>query len=152
MIIMSKFYSKLFDRSSKIRENNYKLGKSITKWKEEIKNKWDGLEIISIRVPDSSSAPLSLGEKFVVEIMLNTSDIPAENIGIDLVLGQKENNTVSKIYHTEELNLVNQSGVKATFSCSFTLKVSGVFDFAFRIFPKADFLPHRQDFNLVKWV
>ena len=96
--------------------------------------------------------PLRLGDDFDVEITLNTNDIPVENIGIDLILGQKENDIVNKIYHTEQLNLKKQSGAKATFSCTFTLKVSGVFDFAFRIFPKADFLPHRQDFNLVKWV
>jgi hypothetical protein len=52
----------------------------------------------------------------------------------------------------EELKLKNSSGTKATYSGNLTLKMSGVFDFAFRIFPKAEFLAHRQDFNLVKWV
>ena len=147
-----KFYTKLFNRSREIRNNDFELAEKIKDWKEDILKKWDGLEVVKVRLPDSSSKPLNLGEDFIVEITLNTNDIPAGNIGIDIVLGQKVNDRVEDIYHVEDLKLINESGNKASYSCSITLNVSGVFDFAFRIFPKADFLAHRQDFNLVKWV
>ena len=148
----NQFYNKLFERHHSIRENNYEPAKEIRRWKEKITANWDNIEVLSIRIPDSSASPLSLGDEFTVEIVLNTNEIPAENIGIDLVIGQKDNDRVTEIYQKEELYLIKKSGIKATYSTSKKMKVSGVFDFAFRIFPKADFLAHRQDFNLVKWI
>jgi phosphorylase/glycogen(starch) synthase len=148
----NKFYTKLFNSSKAIRKNDFELAEIIKDWKEDILKKWEGVEVVSVRLPDSSSKPLNLGEDFIVEITLNTNAIPAENIGIDIVMGQKVNDRVEDIFHIEGLKLKNNSGVKTIYSCSVTMKVSGVFDFAFRIFPKADFLAHRQDFNLVKWV
>lgn len=146
------FYSKLFSRGKAMRENDFSLAHQIRNWKQSILEKWDGVEVISIRIPNSTTRPLNLGEDFTVEIALNTNGIHPENIGIDIVIGQKVNDKVEDLYHKEELKLLNNSGVKAIFACAITQKVSGVFDFAFRIFPKAAFLPHRQDFSLVKWI
>jgi phosphorylase/glycogen(starch) synthase len=146
------FYSKLFSRGKAMRDNDFALAHQIRNWKHSIVEKWAGVEVISIRLPNSTSKPLNLGEDFSVEIVLNTNGIQPENIGIDIVIGQKVNDKVEDIYHKEELKLLNNSGVKAVYACAITQKVSGVFDFAFRIFPKAVFLPHRQDFNLVKWI
>ena len=147
-----KFYNKLFERSRSIRSNNFKLAREISQWKDSISAKWDKVEVISVRLPDSSSSPMKLGDRFDVEIQLNTNHIPAENIGVDIVLGRNISDGEKEIFLVEELSLINSSGTKAVYSCSITLKMSGVFNFAFRIFPKADFLAHRQDFNLVKWV
>ncbi len=148
----NNFYSKLFTRGKSMREDNFALAYKIRNWKQDIQEKWNGVEVISVRIPNSNSNPLNLGDEFKVEITLNNNGIHSENIGIDIVIGQKVNDKVEDIFHKEELKLVSNSGVKAIYSCSITLKVSGVFDFAFRIYPKADFLPHRQDFDLVKWV
>lgn len=128
------------------------MAEKISSWKEEISEKWDQVEVVSVRLPDSSSSPMSLGDQFDVEIQVNTNHIPAKNIGIDIVIGQNKEDGEKEISHVEELKLINSSGTKATYSCAITLKMSGVFNFAFRIFPKAEFLAHRQDFNLVKWV
>ncbi len=148
----NNFYSKLFKRGKALTENEYSLANTIRKWKQDVLEKWEGVEVISVRIPNSTSRPLNLGDEFNVEITLNNNGIHSENIGIDIVIGQKVKDKVENIFHKEELKLVSNSGVKAIYSCSIILRVSGVFDFAFRIFPKAEFLPHRMDFNLVKWV
>ena len=147
-----RFYSKLFVRSKMIRSNSFKMAEKISDWKEEVAGKWDGVEVVSVRLPDSSSKPMSLGDKFNVEIQVNTNHIPAQNIGIDIVIRKTKDDGEKEISHVEELKLINNSGTKATYSSNITLNMSGVYNFAFRIFPKAEFLAHRQDFNLVKWV
>lgn len=147
-----KFYGKLFERSKMIRSDHFKMAEKISNWKKEISAKWDQMEVISVRLPDSSSSPMSLGDKLNVEIQLNTNHIPANNIGIDIVIGQNGGDGEKEISHVEELKLKNSSGTKATYSGNLTLNMSGMYNFAFRIFPKAEFLAHRQDFNLVKWV
>ena len=39
-----------------------------------------------------------------------------------------------------------------TYYCEIPITSAGVFDFAFRIFPKNNLLPHRQDFSILKWI
>ncbi|MCD4789250.1 MAG: alpha-glucan family phosphorylase [Bacteroidales bacterium] len=147
-----KFYNKIFKRSRIVRADNYKQAKKINAWKQEINKKWKGVEVVSVKIPDSSVKPLNLGDDFIAEVTLNTNGIPADNIGVDIVFGQKEHDQVKSIVHKEELKLIKNTATKAIFKCSIVATITGVYDYAFRIYPKADFLPHRQDFNLVKWV
>ena len=147
-----RFYNKLFDRSKMINESNYKKAHQISKWKHDLLQNWKNLEVVSVKVPDSSVKPMNLGEKFIAEVVINTNGIYAENIGVDVVFGNKENDVVREIKRTEKMILSGKSKNKATYSCAVTLSGSGVYDYAFRIYPVADFLPHKQDFNLVKWV
>jgi hypothetical protein len=39
-----------------------------------------------------------------------------------------------------------------TFTCDIPIDQPGVYNYVFRLFPKNSLLPHRQDFNLVKWI
>ncbi len=104
-----------------------------------------------MRFPDTSSEPLKLGQNFNVEVVINRNQISSENIGVDLILGNKENGIVTSIYLSEELKLVRNEGERAIFAGSVHLTVAGIFDFAVRIFAKIDLLNNRQDVNLVKW-
>lgn len=135
-----------------MKDSKYKQAKKIRKWKDEIRLHWGKLEVVSVKVPDSSEKPMNLGDKFVAEVVINTNDIPIENIGVDVVFGHKKNDVVSEIVRSERMKVNGKTGNNARFTCAITLSGSGVYDYAFRIFPIADFLPHQQDFNLVKWV
>ena len=90
--------------------------------------------------------------RFQVEVIIDTNGIDPADIGIDLIMGQKEFDKVEKIYQQKNLKLTVSEGSEATFYTSINVTDAGVFDFAFRIYPKRDFLPHRQDFSLVKWI
>jgi phosphorylase/glycogen(starch) synthase len=147
-----RFYNKLIDRNTQMKDSKYLQAKQISKWKNEISLHWSQLEVVSVKVPDSSEKPLNLGDKFIAEVVINTNNIPIENIGMDVVFGHKNMDVVSEIVRSERMKASGKVGKNARFTCSITLSGSGVYDYAFRIFPIADFLPHQQDFNLVKWV
>lgn len=148
----NEFYQPLFERSELISKNNYQLANDIEEFKNHIRNNWDGIEVKSVRLPDSSLKPLKLGDEFTVEVDMETNGIKPENIGIDIVLGQKELDRLTKIYQRDVLQLLSVKNNIATYGCKIAINDSGVFDFAFRIFPASEFLVHRQDFYLVKWI
>jgi phosphorylase/glycogen(starch) synthase len=50
------------------------------------------------------------------------------------------------------MNLISSEKNIAVFECNIPINQPGVFDFVFRLFPKSPLLPHRQDFNLVRWI
>jgi len=147
-----KFYNKLFERIKKVRNENLKLAFEMEAWKKGILERWNGIEIISVRLPDSNTRPLDLGEQFEVELVVGTNGIDPEYLGIEIIFGQKVMDQVTEIYKRYDLELLRSNGSKATFGCSINLVEAGVFDFAFRIYPVHEDLPHRQDFPLLKWI
>ncbi len=146
-----KYYSKLFKRSSDMQVNNYELARQITTWKRKMIRGWDSIEIVSLMVPNSTDKPLHIGDVFTAEIIIDTNELSPEDIGIELLLGQKVNDEVKNLILSEIMIMSGATGSIATFRTEIPMIKAGVYDFAFRIFPQKDFLPHRMDFNLVKW-
>lgn len=148
----SKFYNKLFDRSNMLKTDNFQQLKELTSWKLRFIRAWENIEIMAMKVPDSTNKPLKLGEKFAAEVELDLGPIAPENIGIEIMFGQKEMDVVRKAFFKQELDVKHIDGQKATFGCDIFVTRAGVFDYALRMFVKHPLLPHRQDFNLVRWL
>ena len=103
-------------------------------------------------LPHSTIKPLVLGESYKAEIILDLNELSATDIGVEVILGQKENDEVKEIVYKEEMKITKTAKNQVSFRCEIPAVRSGVFDYAFRVFPKNPLLPHRQDFNLVKWI
>jgi len=148
----AKFYNKLFTRSAMLAENNYQQLKGLTSWKLKTLRAWNSIEVIEVSLPDSTNKPLKLGEKFMASITLDIAELDPENIGIEILFGQKEMDVVKKIFFNQDMEIIHREDKKITFSSQIFVTHSGVFDYAFRLYVKNTLLPHRQDFNLIKWL
>jgi len=147
----SKFYTKLADRSTLLQENENEAVRSLASWKFRMLRNWDSMEVLEVIFPSSTSKALHLGDKFEAELILNLGDIAPDDIRIEMISGQKTNDYMIAPQAIRELQLQKVEGNIAHFSIELTTSLAGVFDFAFRITPKHALLPHRMDFNLVKW-
>lgn len=148
----SKFYNSLYSRKNLFVENNYALAKKMASWKIKVINGWNDVEVVSMNLPDLNTNPLNLGDVFKIEISLNINGLNANDIGIEIIIGQKVNDEVKSIFRKEELYIKNQQKNIITYYGEVSSKNAGVYDYAFRIYPKNDLLPHRMDFPLVKWI
>ena len=148
----SKLYNKLFKRSEILKENDYKTLKDLSAWKMRVLRAWNSIEVVDMKIPDSTIKPMRLGEKFIAEITLDLAEVSADNIGIEVLFGQKEMDRVNNIFFKQDLILKQINGNRVTFTCEIFVTRSGVFDYAFRMYVKNPLLPHRQDFNLIKWL
>jgi len=149
---MNQFYLKLFERTKKLSENDYEAAKKISSWKKKMVRGWESIQVVSVNFPDSTKRPFKLGEKFVAEICLNLNELSPEDIGIEVLFGHKEMDEVKEIFYNMEMKLISKDNSIATYQTEIFVTHSGVFDYAFRMFPKNPMLPHRQDFNLVRWL
>ena len=147
-----KFYNKMNIRLSKLKANNYEKAGEIANWKTKLLHSWTNIKVVSLALPDSTKRPLVSGENFKAEITLDLSNLNASEIGVEVLFGQKENDKVEKIIFTKQLVLKEFEKSIAKYVCNFEILKPGVFDYVFRIYPKNELLPHRQDFCLVKWV
>lgn len=147
-----KYYNKLFTRSQQIRQDDYRLAREIEAWKNHVRDGWHHLEVKRVAVPDPVKQPLSLGKDFMAELELKLNGIAATDVGVDILFGQKELDSVNKIMLKKEMTLVDSANGIAKFTCKIPMEKIGVYHYAFRLFPKHAWLAHRQDFNLMKWI
>jgi len=147
-----RFYNHMFDRTHLLVENKYKTAKEIARWKQRLIRGWESIEVISTKITDSNNSPLVIGESFAAEIVLNMNELSENDIGIEIIFGQRVNDEVAHITYKQEMQMMEHDDNRVRFYCEIQSDKAGVFDYAFRIYPKNPLLPHRQDFNLIKWI
>ncbi len=147
-----QYYNPLFKRSHLMTAKNYEMARHIASWKRKVIRGWDKISVVSVAIPDSNHKPLSLGESFKAEIVLELNDLTGSDLGIEVLFGKKVNDEVKEPTFIEEMTMVKNEKNFVTFACDIPINQAGVHDFVFRLFPKSPLLPHRQDFSLVKWM
>ena len=144
-----RFYGKLADHTQKIKASNFNLGSKMAAWKADIWNKWDHIEVADMEVYDTDNYALPFGHPFNARIKLNLNGVGAKHIGIEVLFFKRTEDNLLQIGKVITMDLKEQDGHSATFECNTDPMISGVYEYGFRLFPKHESLPHRQDFPLV---
>jgi len=147
-----RYYNRMLKRSKVIIGKNYEMARHIASWKRKILRGWDSIEVLSVKIPDSTQKPLELGQQFHAEIILDLNELSGTDIGIEVLFGKKVNDVVKEPIFIREMQLEKVERNIVSFSCEVAITHAGVYDYVFRLYPKNPLLPHRQDFNLVKWI
>jgi phosphorylase/glycogen(starch) synthase len=147
----TKYYYKLAERFALLKEDDNAAMRRLASWKFRMLRNWDGIEIVDVILPNPASQVLNLGDLFVAELILNLGDIAPDDVMVEMISGQKVNDQMVEPQQIRELHLTKVDGNLSHFLIEVETSLAGVFDFAFRITPKNPLLPHRMDFNLVKW-
>lgn len=148
----NKFYKKQITRYKELQEDNNRIAKTILDWKSKINENWDKITIIGVEYPDSNARPLELGEKFNVKLKLDLHNLNAKDIGVEILLGRKNDDGNEELMFVFNLKLSKETDNTAIFKREIPITMAGIYDFTFRVYPKNELLPHRMDFPLVKWI
>ncbi|MDD4970448.1 MAG: alpha-glucan family phosphorylase [Paludibacter sp.] len=149
---ISRFYTKLATRSGLLKANKFAKAKEIAAWKEKIAKGWDNIEVSTMDVPEKLTHNPEVGEVYSINITIDVHEINDKGIGVELVSTKLGKNNVDTLYEVQELKLVKTEGTKLFFNLEFQLNMAGTFKYGFRMFPKNEDLPHRQDFCYVRWI
>ena len=147
----SRFYNPMRDRFAKISKDNNKLAKEIAAWKEDVVNKWDGVRVVSVSKPDDvTSGSIMSGKKYTIQYVIDENGLD-DALGLELITLQTDSNGQDHIHKVEPFKMVKREGNLYTFELEHMLGYAGSFKVAYRLYPKNENLPHRQDFCYVKW-
>ena len=147
-----KFYQKEAKRSALLQKNNYEKAKEIAAWKEAVAERWDAIEVVSSKKDEAMiNGSISSGVTYHAEFVVDEKGLD-DAIGMELVTVRVDANGREHIYSVEPLKVTKREGNLYTFEVTHKLSNAGSFKVAYRIFPKNDLLPHREDFCYVKWV
>ena len=146
-----QYYYPQQKRSALIRANHFEKAIALSQWKKKVRQEWAHIRIEKTATPHKNNQLISLGNTYESTIQLYLSELTPEDIGLELVVTQKEDGQV-KIHQLIQAKLVDFSNRIATYKITSVTEDAGVFMIALRVYPKHDLLPHRQDFPLVKWL
>ncbi len=154
----NKFYRPLADRTRYISENQFEKAKELAAWKEQTVAGWDGVEVVSIAMTDTKGQALTgpslllNGNEVTIEIVIDRKEMK-ENLGIDMVLTSYDPEThTNRFVASTELTLAKEEGSRLYFSDRYVIRQSGIFSYAFRMFPKNKDMAHRMDFAYIRWI
>ncbi len=149
---VERFYTKLAKCHATLEANDFAKAKQIAAWKEKVATGWDGIEVVSKDIPEKFLINPQVAEDYKMNIVIDTQSIDDNGIGLEFVATKVGKNNEDVLYDVQEFKLEKTEGTKMYFSLDYQMNMAGAFKFGFRMFPKNDDLPHRQDFCYVRWV
>ncbi len=148
----NNFYNPLLKRKKQFYKDDFSAAKSLVAWKKKLSKAWEDISIDSLIIPDADNKPLEFGKHFIAEISLNIPGLDPSDLGVEIIMGNKANGEVKKVSMKYQLTRIPSEEGKAKFRCEFPLEHTGVYDYAFRLYPCNKLLKYRMDFPLVKWI
>ncbi|HEX3007078.1 MAG TPA: alpha-glucan family phosphorylase, partial [Bacteroidales bacterium] len=151
---VDQYYNNLYQRSELMKKDDYELAKDLSSWKKKVFRAWESIEVISVKLPDISKEPIVLGKNYVGDVILDLNELSVDDIGLEIVIAEiiSPDSDKVKVIFVQEFKLFSLEGKIATYKVDIVPVKTGAYDFGIRIFPKNPALPHKQDFNLVKWI
>ncbi|NLO70013.1 MAG: glycosyltransferase family 1 protein [Porphyromonadaceae bacterium] len=147
-----RFYNKQAKRTALLKAKNFEKAKEISAWKEKIASSWDSFEVVSMDLPDKLIHNPQVGEDYNISVVIDVKNSTEKGLGIELLAIKTDANNQPLVADADELTLVKTEGTKLHFNINYQLDNAGAYKYGFRMFPKNDLLPHRQDFAFVRWL
>ena len=146
----SKFYEKEAKRFKELAKNNFKLAKDIALWKENVAERWDGINVVSCEW-DFPANGCESGRSYKLKYVIDEQGLN-DAVGLEKVNLFTDKDGNEKIFSVEPLNMVGHEGNNYIFEAELTPRQFGEYKSAVRMYPKNKNLPHRQDFCYTKWL
>ncbi|WP_294480381.1 glycosyltransferase family 1 protein [uncultured Bacteroides sp.] len=147
----NKFYGKLAKRYHALAANDNAKAKEIAAWKEEVVSKWDSIEIVSSdMIEELKQGDIESGKEYTITYVIDEKGLN-DAVGLELVTTYTTADGKQHVYSVEPFSVVKKEGDLYTFQVKHSLSNAGSFKVSYRMFPKNQELPHRQDFCYVRW-
>ena len=146
---IERFYNKEGKRTAELKAKDYAKAREIVAWKERVAAAWDGIKVLNV---ENASAPQNnlAGQEYNVTVTIDTNGLN-KDLGLENVIYKYENGE-EKLWNTLQFGVIKEEGNIVTFGLKSNLTDAGEFRYAYRIYPKNEALPHRQDFAYVRWI
>ena len=146
-----QYYIPQAKRAAEINSDDFRLARKISAWKKKVRREWKNIEVISQTQPDASYS-LSMSNSLKVEVVLNIGDLSPEDIGVEILFATMDSKHRLHIQERYEYQVVEFNDGIAKYQTQIVPDKTGMYQVAARMYAKNPLMPHRQDFELVKWL
>ncbi len=149
----NKYYNPMSVRYNKMIENDYAMARTISSWKRKMRREWSKIEVLNNSTISNVSGALVLGNNYEATLTVAIgNEINPQDLGIEILLAEYNKKGRLRIKEVFPYTLKGCENGVATYVCKIVPDKTGAFQIAARMYAKHDLLPHRQDFELVKWL
>ena len=148
----NKYYEPLKERAEKLLADDFALARDIAFWKKRVRREWDHIEIVSYSRPENLRTTMTLGQAYNTELKVRIGDLDPEDLGAEVILTEQNAKGEHHIVALYDFKLASFENGVATWRAEIVPEFSGTYEAAARLFARNPALPHRQDFELVKWL
>ncbi|MGD2035054.1 MAG: alpha-glucan family phosphorylase [Bacteroidales bacterium] len=145
---VKQYYTKQYKRLTKIREKDYEAAKQISSWKKRISRTWNDIEVIDVHLFEHNTDMVDTGTTYHGQVTLDLNEINPSQVGVELIVTEN----MKAIVNTQKFKLTDFNEGKAVYETEVRNDHPGTFNYGIRIYPVHEFLPHRQDFGLLRWI
>jgi hypothetical protein len=103
-------------------------------------------------MPDGNTDNIAIGNDFLAEVVLNIGDLNPEEVGVEVLFATTDAKGRLHIQERYDFAPVEAADGTAKYQAAINPERSGLYQVAGRIYAKNAKLPHRQDFELVRWL
>ena len=147
-----RFYNPQAFRSARLIASNYQIAKEIAAWKLKVSTVWNDIEVKQVQMTDGITNVLKIGERYPARVVVDLKGLNPEDVGVEMVITENGDENPATLVDCLQFAVENVEGSVVTFNLNLQLMNSGAYNYAIRMYPKHPELPHRQDFNYLKWV
>jgi len=147
-----RFYKPQAERSSRLIASDYKLAKEIAQWKFNVSSVWDQIEVKDVQITDGITNVLQIGEEYPALVTIDLKALKPEDVGVEMVITENGKDSVPSLVECLQFETDSINGSVIKYKLNLHLMNAGAFGYAIRIYPKHKELPHRQDFQYLKWI
>ena len=149
---INQYYNPQSQRYESLVAEDFAQAREIAAWKKKLRREWQNVEVVSTHMPDSNSEDVALGNEFKAEVVLNIGNLEPEEIGVEVLFAAADTKGKLHIQERYEFTPVESKDGQAKYVAAINPDRSGLYQVAGRIYAKNAKLPHRQDFELVRWL
>ena len=150
---MEKYYKPQYRRIQNVKNENFRWARELAAWKYKISSVWDEIEVKKVEISDGATNVMKVGQDYPVRVELDLKGLDCNEIGLELVVTHNGTSDEEfRILETEDFEVESCGDNTCCYKLNFHPVHPGSFSYGFRIYPKNDGLPHRQDFRYVKWI
>jgi len=129
------YYVPMMHHKLVLSENNFSRGKTLAKWKQNIKQHWDKVKVEAVKT--NGKDQLAVHSELNISADIYLDSIRPDDVSVEILYGLIDKN--QKLVEWEILHLAHQSEQKKghhTFAGNIPCRTSGLHGFQLRILPK----------------
>ena len=147
-----KYYNKLALRYALLSEDDFAKAREIASWKNKMRSIWQGIEIVSLTRPENIAEAVATNKDYNAELVLRAGDFKPGEIGAEIILAEQNAKGEYHIAETFAFKYLETQEDRIIYRALVDPETAGSYQLATRIYAKYEGMPHRQDFELVKWL
>ena len=138
-------------RATSVKADDFKTARAVAAWKTHVRREWNNVQLVSRSTPQTSY-DLTLANQFHAELVLKLGDLTPDDIGVEVVFAQVDKHGKRHIAHVQEFKVEEFKDGQAKYTVDVLPEKTGAYEVCSRVFAKNALMPHRQDFECVKWL